>query len=97
MESIFRELGVKVIWYEDFDELPELIEKVFGLNVGKTSDDKSLIQQTESKIGEIQSIEDGLKGFQTLIRQMKMSRNTYSTSMIMQKNIETLFLMLVIF
>ena len=63
LESIFRELGVKVIWYEDFDELPELIEKVFGLNVGKTSDDKSLIQQTESKIGEIQSIEDGLKGF----------------------------------
>lgn len=63
LESIFRELGVKVIWYEDFDELPELIEKVFGLNVWKTSDDKSLIQLTESKIGEIQSIEDGLKDF----------------------------------
>lgn len=63
LESIFRELGVKVIWYEDFDELPELIEKIFGLNIEKTSDDKSLIQLTESKIGEIQSIEDGLKGF----------------------------------
>ena len=63
LESIFRELGVKVIWYEDFDELPELIEKIFGLNIEKTSDDKTLIQLTESKIGEIQSIEDGLKGF----------------------------------
>ena len=63
LESIFRELGVKVIWYEEFDELPELIEKVFGLNIGKTSDAKLLIQQAERKIGEIQSIEDGLKGF----------------------------------
>lgn len=31
IESIFLELGVQVIWFESFDELPSLVARVFGL------------------------------------------------------------------
>ena len=32
IESLFMELGVKVIWFEEFDELPELVAEVFELS-----------------------------------------------------------------
>lgn len=66
LESIFRELGVKVIWYEEFDELPVLIERVFGLNARSSSDTASLIMEAENKIEEIKDIEKGLKDFNAI-------------------------------
>lgn len=66
LDSIFRELGVKVIWYEEFDELPKLIEQVFGVNTLGTKENVELIQNADNKIAEILKIEDGLTGFKDL-------------------------------
>lgn len=64
IESIFRDLGVKVIWFEDFDEeLPRLVEDVFGLNTKAQIETSELLKQAEDKIKEMQSIEDGLQKF----------------------------------
>ena len=57
IECIFLGLGVKVIWFEDFDELPSLIEEVFGLETNTHLKTGDLLKQTESKIKEIQDIE----------------------------------------
>lgn len=66
LESIFRELGVKVIWYEEFDELPELVERVFGLNTHQTKETTDLIKEAEDKIAEIQNVEKDLTSFKDL-------------------------------
>lgn len=58
IECIFRDLGVKVIWFEDFDDLPSLIEEVFGLEINAHLMTEDLLKQTESKIKEIQNVED---------------------------------------
>jgi hypothetical protein len=58
IERIFMELGVRVIWYEEFDDLPELVAEVFGLSRYKGQSDDSLIKLCEVKIKEIQDIED---------------------------------------
>ena len=58
IENIFKELGVKVIWYEDHDDdLPDLVAKVFGMNGYKRIGDEELLRKCESKIQEIQEIE----------------------------------------
>lgn len=58
IECIFRDLGVKVIWFEDFDDLPLVIEEVFGLEINAHLMTEDLLKQTESKIKEIQNVED---------------------------------------
>lgn len=58
IECIFRDLGVKVIWFEDFDDLPSLIEEVFGLEINAHLMTEDLLKQTESKIKEIQNVEN---------------------------------------
>lgn len=57
IESIFRELGVIVIWFEDFDELPWLVAQVFGMTKYQTESTENLISQCDSRIKEIKSIE----------------------------------------
>ena len=64
IESMFRELGLKVIWYEDHEkELPELVTEVFGLS--KYSDQKfeDLLSNCESIIGELKQIEENMPTF----------------------------------
>lgn len=61
IECIFRDLGVKVIWYEDFDDLPVLIEEVFALKANAHIETGELLKQTESKIKEIQNIENKIQ------------------------------------
>ena len=59
VENIFRELGVKVIWFEDFDnELPDLVAEVFGMTNFKDKSEHELIIRCEELIGEIQKIEN---------------------------------------
>ena len=31
LEKIYRQLGVNVIWYENHDEIPGLVEQIFGV------------------------------------------------------------------
>ena len=62
IEQMFNDLDVKVIWFEDFDELPELVGKVFGLSL-TTSINDELIAQCEKKIEDIQNIEDNMPKF----------------------------------
>ena len=58
IECIFRDLGVKVIWFDDLNDLPPLIEEVFGLETNALLETGDLLNQTESKIKEIQNIEN---------------------------------------
>lgn len=58
IECIFRDLGVKVIWFEDFNDLPSLIEEVFGLETNAHLKTEDLLKQTESKIKAIQDVEN---------------------------------------
>lgn len=62
IECIFRDLGVKVIWFDDLNDLPPLIEEVFGLETNALLETEDLLNQTESKIKEIQDIEMRFKG-----------------------------------
>lgn len=57
IDSIFMDLGVNVIWYEDHKELPGLVAKVFGVTQYEGMDKKELIALCEKKIGEIKEIE----------------------------------------
>ena len=63
IDSIFMELGVRVIWYEEFDELPALLAKVFGLTTYQSVSNKNLVDICEAKIAEIQKIEAGMQTF----------------------------------
>lgn len=58
IECIFRDLGVKVIWFDDLNDLPPLIEEVFGLETNALLETEDLLNQTESKIKEILDIEN---------------------------------------
>ena len=49
LEYIYSELGVKVIWFEDFDELPKLVAKVFNLNTYSEINNVDLIDLIEKK------------------------------------------------
>lgn len=61
IENIFKELGVRVIWYEDHEkDLPELVAKVFGMTGYKGISDKDLLSSCESKIQAIQEIENNI-------------------------------------
>lgn len=57
IDSIFNDLGVNVIWYEDHNELPELVAKVFGVTQYEGMDTKELIIQCEKRIDEIKQLE----------------------------------------
>lgn len=63
IESIFRNLGVKVIWFEEFDDLPALVEKVFGLNSNVSVETSELLEKAGNYINEIEIIEKGLQEF----------------------------------
>lgn len=63
IESIFMELGVRVIWYEEYGELPELVAQVFGLSTYQYASNRDLVDICEVKIAEIQKIEKGMQIF----------------------------------
>lgn len=57
IEKIFIDLGVNVIWYEDHNDLPQLVAQVFGVTQYEGMDSKELIALCEKKIEEIKEIE----------------------------------------
>lgn len=60
IDRIFNELGVNVIWYEEHDELPELVAKVFGVSQYESMDKHELISLCENKIEDIKKQEKEL-------------------------------------
>lgn len=60
LEYIYSELGVKVIWFEDFDELPKLLAKVFNINPYSEINNIDLIDLVEKNLKDIESIENGI-------------------------------------
>ena len=68
IEQIYLELGVRVIWYEDFNELPKLVAEVFGLTRYQSVDTEHLVELCTQKIKEIKEIEDGQSKFYTMDR-----------------------------
>lgn len=63
IESIFVDLGVRVVWYENYDDLPGLVAEVFGLSQYQNMDPHQLIALCEQKVDEVQKIEGGLPKF----------------------------------
>lgn len=63
IENIFRELGVQVIWYEDHDELPDLLEKVFAMSKYKYKSKDDIIALCNLAITDIKNIEEGVPSF----------------------------------
>ena len=63
IEKIFRELGVQVIWYEEHNDLPDIIAEVFQMSKYKRDDTKNLIDRCDAKIAQIKKIEDGIPSF----------------------------------
>lgn len=63
IESIFVDLGVRVVWYENYDDLPGLVAEVFGLSQYQNMDSHQLIALCEHKVDEVQKIEGGLPKF----------------------------------
>ena len=57
IEKIFRQLGVNVIWFENFNELPELVEKVFYVKHIQGETESSLKLKAEQLIQKIEEIE----------------------------------------
>lgn len=61
IESIFLDLGVNIIWYEDHNELPNLIAQVFNITQYEDIDTKELITRSENGINEIIHIESQIQ------------------------------------
>lgn len=63
-ENIFRELGVNIIWYEDyFKELPQLLAKVFDLTDFQSEKNDILFKKADENIRKISQIEEDIKGY----------------------------------
>lgn len=60
MEDMFLQMGVRVIWFEEFDDLPELVAQVFGMTYYQAKATTDLISLCETKIEEIRAIEIGM-------------------------------------
>lgn len=56
IEHIFNDLGVQIIWFEDYDELPSLISRVFTLNVD-SSNVEGMIDNIKENITKISEVE----------------------------------------
>lgn len=65
IDTIFKDMGINVIWYEDFHEIPQLINRVFGLNNESKSIDE-LISNVQALIDKIKVIEDELNKYQDM-------------------------------
>lgn len=63
LENIFRQLGVNVIWYENHDEIPDLIEKIFNITIAQNPTKEDLCKNIEVAIQRIDEIESKIPNF----------------------------------
>lgn len=63
LENIFRQLGVNVIWYENHDDIPELIEKIFNITIAQNPKKEDLCKNIEVAIQRIDEIESKIPNF----------------------------------
>ena len=63
LENIYRQLGVNVIWYESYDDIPGLIEQVFDIRKTQGESSEMLIQKSEQYIKRIKEIESKAPAF----------------------------------
>lgn len=60
LENIFRQLGVNVIWYENHDEIPNLIEEIFDISITQNQTKEILSKDIEVAIQRIDEIESNV-------------------------------------
>ena len=60
LENIFRQLGVNVIWYENHDEIPHLIEEIFDITITENQTKEVLNKDIETAIQRINKIESNI-------------------------------------
>lgn len=60
LENIFRQLGVNVIWYENHDEIPHLIEEIFDITITENQTKEVLSKDIETAIQRINKIESNI-------------------------------------
>lgn len=63
IENIFREFGVQVIWFEDFEELPKLLDQVFAMSKYRLKETDELLALCKVKIERINVIETDIPKF----------------------------------
>lgn len=57
LENIYRQLGVNVIWYESHDEIPGLIEQIFGVKKIQSVASDQLFKKAKEMVQRIKEIE----------------------------------------
>lgn len=57
LENIYRQLGVDVIWYESHDDIPGLVEQIFGVKRIQIETTEELKQKGEEILKRIRAIE----------------------------------------
>ena len=79
INNIFRDLGVNVIWFDSFDELPKLLARVFKINIYENHSNVHLYDLIGSNIEKIRTIEQGIPSFNiaTLNAQDVLKFNSY--------------------
>lgn len=63
LENIYRQLGVNVIWYESHEEIPSLIERIFGVKRIQVVTTGELKHKAEVQIRQIKNIENKVPQF----------------------------------
>ena len=63
LENIYRQLGVNVIWYENHDDLPGLIEQIFDVRKIQKEPSEKLLQKADEQVGRICEIESKAPNF----------------------------------
>lgn len=63
LENIYRQLGVNVIWYESYDEIPGLVEQVFDVRKIQNETTEQLLQKAGDIITRIKEIESKAPDF----------------------------------
>lgn len=89
LNSIYRDLGINIIWYEDYHELPELISKVFGLGYKSIYTDK-LLDKARDYIIKIKNIEEELSKYNSVNTDPKVTLEFMAYSKNNSKKYQTL-------
>lgn len=71
LENIYRQLGVNIIWYENHDEIPELIERIFDVRTIQKDSQEALCHEIEDAIQKIEEVESKVPKFDSTKPQLE--------------------------